>query len=358
MRREVASFTIEYKQILDPQGKLLVEDKNIPAFINNQELILQMYNNMLQTRIFDAKAIALQRTGKLGTYPSPLGQEAIGTGIASAMRADDVLCPYYREQAAQLWRGVSMEEIYLYWGGDELGSNYRAANVNGDFPNCVPIASQTLHAAGVATAFKLRKQRRAAVAVIGDAGTSRGDFYEAMNLAGVWKLPVVFVINNNKWGISTPAAKQTACETFAQKGIAAGIASHQVDGDDVFAVHAAVSEALQKAYSGAGPTVIEALSYREADHTTADDASRYRNQDEIIQHQKLDPITRLYNYLTSNNHWDATREQQLKATIAARVEKAVADYLNVKTRPANSMFDHIYAELPFVLEQQKKALET
>ncbi len=275
----IAKFEIFYHQILNQEGQIL---QSLPSFATPKQLI-ELYRMMVKTRTFDAKAITLQRTGKLGTYASTLGQEAIGVGIGAAMKSEDLLCPYYREYGAQMMRGVSMVELLLYWGGDEQGSNFKHQPL--DFPICVPIASQTLYAAGVATAFKLKKESRAVVAVVGDGGTSRGDFYEAMNVAGVWKLPIVFVINNNGWAISVPTKTQTATKTLAQKGIAAGIYCEQVDGNDVIAVQQAVMQALEKARQKGESSVIEALTYRMCDHTTADDAKRYRDQNELTQNE-------------------------------------------------------------------------
>ncbi|WP_043947686.1 pyruvate dehydrogenase (acetyl-transferring) E1 component subunit alpha, partial [Ralstonia solanacearum] len=284
----VGSFQIDYTQYLDPEGTPV---QPLPAFAQEVPTLLALYRAMVLTRAFDTKAIALQRTGKLGTFASSVGQEAIGVGVASAMRAEDVLFPSYRDHSAQLLRGVSMAESLLYWGGDERGSFFAA--VREDFPNCVPIGTQVCHAVGAAYAFALRREPRVAVAVFGDGGTSKGDFYEGMNLAGVWNAPLVLIVNNNQWAISVPRSRQTAAQTLAQKAIAAGIAGRQVDGNDVIAVRQAAQDALDKARSGGGPTLIEALSYRLGDHTTADDATRYRDSDIVKQAWAREPILRL-----------------------------------------------------------------
>lgn len=342
----VARFEIPFLRYLDATGNPL---QSLPAFAQDKEALLALYRMMLKTRIFDTKAIALQRTGKLGTYPSTLGQEAICVGIGAAMKPEDVLAPYYREYGAQFWRGVKMEEILLYWGGDERGSNFAPKH---DFPICVPIASQNLHAVGAAMAFKLRKEKRVAVTTVGDAGTSRGDFYESVNVAGIWELPVVFVINNNQWGISTPRDKQTKAQTLAQKGIAGGISCIQIDGNDVIAVQDQVSQAVEKARSGQGATVIEALTYRMCDHTTADDASRYRSIAELEENKKLDPIMRLRNYLESQGHWSEDQEQALITDIQKAVAQAVENYLNTPKRTPESMLEHLFAELPSAYQDQ------
>ncbi|MBS0286774.1 MAG: pyruvate dehydrogenase (acetyl-transferring) E1 component subunit alpha [Proteobacteria bacterium] len=348
----VAHFDIPYFRYLNEQGEV---EQEVPAFAKDQNTVQALYRMMMLTRLFDKKAVALQRTGKLGTYPSTLGQEAISVGMGAAMAKDDVLCPYYREYGAQFWRGVNMEEILLYWGGDERGSDF--ANNTEDFPICVPIASQTLHAVGVASAFKLRKQNRAVVTAIGDGGTSRGDFYEAINVAGAWELPVVFVINNNQWAISVPRAEQTKAQTLAQKAIAAGIEGWQIDGNDVFAMKDALEQALSKARQGKGATVIEALSYRMGDHTTADDASRYRSSDELKENEKKDPILRLRLYMEHANMWDQNKEAALIETLTNEVSEAVERFSNIGPPKPETMFDYLYAKLPKAYEAQREALK-
>src|SRR5271155_5867188 len=250
--KTVAEFKIQYRQILGPGGDAVAP---LPHFAQDTAQVLGMYRAMTLVRVFDAKAVNLQRTGQIGTYPSCLGHEAAHVGIGAAMRPEDVLAPVYREFGTQLWRGVTMTEILTYWGGDERGNDF--ARSRHDFAWCVPIATQTLHAAGAAMAFKVRKEPRCALAYIGDGGTSEGAFYEALNLAGARALPVVFVIVNNGWAISVPVAEQTATRTLAQKAVAAGIPGVQIDGNDVFAVRETVASALEMARNGGGPTLIE-----------------------------------------------------------------------------------------------------
>ena len=253
----VAGFEICYSRFLDPDGRAVRE---LPGFANDPEELIALYRAMVLTRAFDAKAIALQRTGRLGTYGSSLGQEAVAVGVGAAMAPEDVLVPAFREQGAQILRGVTLVELLLYWGGDERGSDF--AGPRQDFPVCVPVGAHAPHAAGVALAMQLRGEARAAVCVFGDGATSKGDVYEAMNFAGLRKLPLIFVVNNNGWAISVPRARQSAAETLAQKSIAAGFAGEQVDGNDVIAVREAVERALAQARSGGGPSLIEAITYR------------------------------------------------------------------------------------------------
>src|SRR5438046_4082045 len=238
----VARFEVRQRSYLAPDGTVL---RPLPAFASDIPKLLALYRGMVLTRAFDLKAVSLQRTGRLGTYAVSLGQEAVAVGIASAMRQEDVLLPSYRDNGTLLWRGTKMEEILLFWGGDERGS--LSSGPAHDFPFCVPVGSQAPHAAGVAYAFKFRKEPRVAVCLLGDGATSKGDVYEAMNFAGVQRLPLVFVFNNNQWAISVPLRLQTASETLAQKAIAAGFRGEQVDGNDVIAVCDAVEQAISGA---------------------------------------------------------------------------------------------------------------
>jgi len=347
--RAAATFSVDHTRFMNPDGSLC---GSLPAFAKDPTLLMELYRDMVRLRAFDAKAIALQRTGRLGTYASSLGQEAVAVGVGVAMTAEDVLLPSFREQGAQFCHGVTMVEILRYWGGDERGSDY--AGPRDDFPICVPVGTHAPHAVGVALAFKLRRQPRVAVCVVGDGATSKGDVYEAMNLAGVWQLPVVFVVNNNGWAISVPRAGQTACVTLAQKAIAAGIPGHQVDGNDVIAVLDGAREAVERARAGDGPSLLEALTYRLGDHTTVDDASRYRDDAEVSARWKKEPILRLRQYLTQGGHLTKVQEDRLLEEVAAEVEAAAEDYLATPPRAPESIFDYLYAELPQQLAEQRQ----
>ena len=348
---QVASFAINKYGILGADGRLT---QPLPSFAAEPAALIELYRAMVLTRAFDAKAVSLQRTGRLGTYPSSLGQEAVAVGVGAAMRAADVLLPCFREQGAQLMRGTTMVELLLYWGGDERGSDY--AVPRDDFPISVPIGTHAPHAAGVAMALQLRREPRVAVCAIGDGATSKGDVYESMNFAGVRRLPLVFVVNNNGWAISLPRGQQTATETLAQKAIAAGMPGVQVDGNDVIAVRWAMEQALSRARDGEGPTLLEAVTYRLTDHTTADDASRYRADAEVSARWKDEPITRLRRYLTDQCQWTKADEEALIAGVNAEIETAVAAYLATPPMAPTAMFDHLYASLPAALEAQRNAL--
>jgi 2-oxoisovalerate dehydrogenase E1 component alpha subunit len=346
----VARFEIRWSRFLDPKGRAM---RPLPDFARDRAELVALYRGMVLARSFDAKAVALQRTGRLGTFPSALGQEAVAVGIAGAMHRDDVLLPSFREHGAQLWRGVSPLELFLFWGGDERGSDF--AEAREDFPVCVPVGTHAPHAVGVALAFKLRREQRAAVCVFGDGATSKGDVAEALNIAGAWQLPAVFVVNNNGWAISVPVARQTAAETLAQKGIAAGIDSEQVDGNDVIAVREAVARAIAKARSAGGPHLIEALTYRLGDHTTADDARRYRQDTEVSPRWAEEPIARLRQHLVSGGLWGKADEERLLAEVAATIEEAAAAYLATPPQGLGAIFDFTYAALPKDLAEQRQA---
>ena len=349
----IASFEITYRQFLDPEGRVT---GTLPEFTRDPAALRRLYRAMVSTRTFDAKAVSLQRTGRLGTYPPCLGQEAVGVGVASAMHPDDVLFPSYRDQPAQLWRGVSPTEILHYWGGDERGSDF--AGPRRDFPICVPVGSQTLHAVGVALAMKLKGEPRVAVCCLGDGATSKGDFYESINLAGAMRLPAVFIVANNQWAISVPRSAQTAAQTLAQKAIAAGIPGEQVDGNDIIAVGDAARRAIERARSGGGATLIEALTYRLGDHTTVDDARRYREDSEVSRHWELEPIARLRKYLSDIGAWSKADEERLHAECTAEINAAVDKYLAVKPEPPAAMFDYLYEKLPAELATQRQEVVT
>src|ERR1700736_1413366 len=348
----IARFEVRRRSYLAPDGKVL---RQPPAFAADADVLRSLYRGMVLTRTFDLKAVSLQRTGRLGTYAVSLGQEGVSVGVASAMREEDVIVPSYRDNGALLWRGMKMEEILLFWGGDERGN--RSSGPAHDLPYCIPVGSQAPHAAGVAYAFRLRKQPRVAVCLFGDGATSKGDVWEAMNFAGVWKLPVIFVANNNQWAISVPLRLQTAAQTLAQKAIAAGFAGEQVDGNDIVAMHAAAEEAIEAARNGRGPGFIEAVTYRLGDHTTADDAARYRPPEEVQARWKEEPIARLRSFLAGQNAWSKTDEEQLPDECQQQIDAAVERYLATEPRAPETMFDHLYAELPRAYAAQRRALE-
>ncbi|WP_305372026.1 pyruvate dehydrogenase (acetyl-transferring) E1 component subunit alpha [Photobacterium leiognathi] len=340
---------------IDHCGKLI---NPLPDWASN-ELLLRFYRDMVLVRHYDKKAIALQRTGKLGTYPSHLGAEAIGIAIGHAMEPTDTFAPYYRDMPALWARGVSMEKNLQYWGGDELGSDFPPTpnqSHNDDMPFCVPIATQCSHAVGIAAAMKIKGSHRATVVTCGDGATSKGDFLESLNCAGIWNIPLVFVINNNQWAISVPLHLQCHAEHLVDKAKGAGIEGMLVDGNDIIAMYDAMLYSLDKAKKGKGATLIEAISYRLCDHTTADDASRYRSDDELEQAWQYDPVARLKTYLINQGLWSEEQEIEWQHECDKYINDAVEHYLALIAQAPESTFDHLYEHIDDDLQHQRDSL--
>ncbi len=344
-----SDFNFETIEFLNPTGQL---QRPLPEKLATRDKLVALYRVMVQTRVFDRAAINLQRTGAMGTYPSGEGQEAIGAGIGYAMQEDDVFVPYYRDVSTQIQRGVLLAEILRYWGGDEWGMHFQ--HQSQDFPVSVPIATQACHAAGIAYAIKYRQQSRAVVTTCGDGATSKGDFYESINIAGAMELPVVFVVNNNRWAISVPLEKQTAAPTIAHKSLAAGIDGFRVDGNDAIAVYHILSETLERARNEHRPSLVEALSYRLGDHTTADDASRYRPQQELDDARQLEPLIRFKAYLQKEQQWTDAEDESLYGHCNEQVKKATEAYQAFPEQPPGEFFDYMFAKPTADLEQQKQ----
>jgi len=348
-RRVVYEAKIEFLQILDEQGQL---DTKLAKNTLTDDEVIALYEKMVIYRHFDEVAFKLQRSGRMGTYPQNKGQEAaaLGSGFA-AKKGTDFLVPCYRENAALFLHGLPMESILLHWMGDERG-NHIPDGVHVT-PLSIPIGTQMLHAVGIAWAAKIRKEERCVITYFGDGATSEGDFHEAMNFAGTLEVPCVFFCQNNQWAISVPRETQTASETIAQKAIAYGMPTVQVDGNDLFAVFKATRDALERARAGGGPSFIEAVTYRLADHTTADDARRYRDAAEVEAWARKDPLIRHRIYLESKGLW--SDDQQ--AETDERAKKIVAEVVRAaegidKPSPAD-MFNHTFEHLPASIAQQR-----
>ncbi|MCY7354492.1 MAG: pyruvate dehydrogenase (acetyl-transferring) E1 component subunit alpha [Lysobacter sp.] len=345
-----AQFEIEYLQYLRPDGTLLGK---LPAAAADAKTLLPLFKQMLYVRTFDTKSIALQRTGKLGTYAACLGHEATHVGIGASMRPEDVFAPSYREYGAQFMRGVKPREVLMYWGGDERGNDF--SGPKHDYSWCVPIATQCLHAAGAALAFKLRKEPRVAVTCCGDGGSSKTDTYAAINSAGAYALPFVQCIINNGWAISVPRSAQTGAKTLAQKGIAGGLHCLQVDGNDLIAVLEGMRRAMERARSGEGGSVIEFMTYRLHDHTTADDARRYRGEQEVKDAWEREPVTRLRTYLVARKLWDETQEKAWLEECGKLIDVEIDAYLETPVQPVEAMFDYLYGDMPPDVREQRAA---
>jgi pyruvate dehydrogenase E1 component alpha subunit len=316
--------------------------------------LLKAYRTMVLTRVADDKAIKLQRQGRLGAYPPTKGQEASQIGPALAMGSNDWLVWAFRELGGLIYRGVPLWRLYLYWMGNEEGSSYpegvRAT------PSVVPVGSQVPHAVGIAYAAKLRREDTAVVCFFGDGGTSEGDFHEGLNFAGVMRTPNVFICQNNQWAISVPRERQTASKTLAQKAVAYGFPGIQVDGNDVLALYAATKEARERARKGDGPTLIESYTYRMGDHTTSDDATRYRLDKELKEWADRDPIARFRAYLTNRGLWSEEKERALLEEVSAMVEEEVKRAESFPRPTFDDCFRHTYATMPDDLREQMEAL--
>ena len=313
----------------------------------------RLFETMLLSRRLDERCLHLQRQGRIGTFGPSKGQEAASLGAAYVLEGRDWLVPSFREAAGLLWRGWPLDTFMYWWGGHEAG-NIAPEDVN-DLPMSVPIATQCQYGMGIAWGLKLRGQGAVCATFCGDGGTSEGDFHEALNFAGVFNLPLVMIVQNNHWAISIPRERQTASQTIVQKCIAYGLPGLQVDGNDILAVIAGVREAVERARTGGGPTLIEAVTYRLGMHTTADDPKKYRTDEEVKLWEQRDPLLRFRKYLRDKELLDDPVEQEIEEQITARLEAAVKLYLQVEVAPYE-FFRHMYAEPTPELRRQEAEL--
>ncbi|MBX3373630.1 MAG: pyruvate dehydrogenase (acetyl-transferring) E1 component subunit alpha [Phycisphaeraceae bacterium] len=339
--------------ILDEHGRF---DGALGADLIPDADVVALYEHMLLCRTLDEIAFKLQRSGRMGTYPQNMGQEAASLGAAYALDRRDWMVTCYRENAGLFWHGVPPELILLHWMGDERG-NHIPADVQAT-PISIPIGTQMLHAAGLAWAEKLRKTGAIACTFFGDGATSEGDFHEAANFAANLDLPVIFVCQNNGWAISVPSRIQSSAPTFAQRGLAYGMESIQVDGNDLFAVVYVMRDAIRRAREQSRPTFIEAVTYRLRDHTTADDARRYRDAEELAAWEKRDPLVRLRGWLESRRLWSPDQEAAAKERSQSEVNAIVARAEGIAAPAAGDFFNHMYAELPDELRRQRDTMRT
>jgi len=313
----VNTFSVTRLDILDPEGN--VDEALLPDL--SREDTLRLYELLFLSRAFDGRALNLQREGRIGTYPSILGQEAAQVGSAFALEKSDWVFPSFRETGMQITLGYPLDLLLRYWGGDERG--LLCPDGLTILPVSVSVATHIPHAVGAAMAAQYRGDPVAVVAYFGDGATSKGDFHEGFNMAGVFRLPVVFICQNNQWAISVPRTRQTAAATLAQKAYAYGFEGIQVDGNDVFAVYSATRRALERARSGGGPTFIECFTYRISHHTTADDADRYRDPVEVTEWKKRDPLERLRLFLEKRGYWSKDYQSDLEKRTRETLDQAV-----------------------------------
>jgi pyruvate dehydrogenase E1 component alpha subunit len=351
-RKSIALEPVTTLSILDEFGN--VDRALLPKIA--VEKLLRMYRTMVRSRRLEENMLRRQRQGQMGTFAPATGQEACQVGAMAALEDRDWLVPSFRELPAALWRGASMRNVYLYTMGFEEGSEVGDPEKDRSLPISIPVGSQACHAAGLGWASKLKGEDAVAIGFFGEGATSEGAVHEAMNFAGVMKLPVVFFNQNNQWAISTPRRIQTASPTIAQKAAAYGFPGVQVDGNDVFAVYRAVSEAAERARRGDGATLIEAVTWRMSFHTTADDPRVYRTEEEENAWLPKDPIVRLKKHLEAEKIWDGKDEAQLLADVDREVSEsfdAAVAYRDGHVDPLE-IFDFVFRETPPDLLRQKE----
>ncbi len=333
--------------------------------ILGKEDLIRIYTEMLRLRILDQRMLTLQRQGRIGFYGTATGEEAAIIGSAFALREDDWIFPALRQGGAALLRGYPlMEYISQCMGnaadktkGRQMPSHYcyRPANFV-SWSSC--IGTQIPHAVGAAWAMKIRGDQNVAIAYMGDGATSQGDFHVAMNFAGVYKVPVVFFCQNNQWSISVNIKQQTASESIAIKAVAYGFDGVTVDGNDVLAVYSATKDAVDNARAGNGPGFVEAVTYRMGAHSSSDDPRLYRQDDEVEEWKRKDPINRLLKYLEQHGYWSSSQQEALEERLTQEILDAVAEAEKVGPPPLESLFEDVYSEmLPHLQEQMAEKLK-
>jgi pyruvate dehydrogenase E1 component alpha subunit/2-oxoisovalerate dehydrogenase E1 component alpha subunit len=349
----------DLEQRLDPQG----EPTGDPPSLDEDEL-LRIYRAMAATRRVDERCMKLQRQGRIGFYGASTGEEAAAVGSAAALDEEDWVFPALRQGGVMLYRGWSLERWFHHLFGNEeaaekgrsMPCHFSDRDVNQvSWSSCM--ATQLPHAVGMAYAADYQGDDTVAAAYLGDGATSEGDFHTAMNFAGVWDAPVVFLCNNNHWAISVPSEKQTASETFAQKAEAYGFEGHRVDGNDVLAMYEATREAVEKARRGEGPTMIEAVTYRIRGHSTSDDPSRYRDEEEVEDWRRKDPLHRYQKYLVMQDVAAPDDFEAIHEEIEAEIEEALAAAEEGSPPDLESTVEDVYDEVPPHLADQMAALK-
>jgi len=336
-------------EILRPDGSL--QGKAPVSLAETRRL----YAAMVSARTYDHKGTALQKQGRLATYASFEGQEAAQIGAVATLRPDDWVVATYRDAAAMWMQGYPWVNLFLGRTGDERGGcPPDGVNV---MPPSITVGAHMIHAVGMAWAEQHQAGDRVAMTFFGDGATSEGDFHEAMNFAGVYQVPVIFLCQNNQYAISTPRSRQTASETIAQKADAYGFPGRQVDGNDLHAVLSATAGAVDRARSGGGPTLIEAVTFRVGAHTTADDPGRYRDPSEEATWRALDPLDRVRLYLEAAGEWDAGWQNDLESSAAAEIETAIGEAEALEPLAGGDLFEAMFATTTPQLDHQHSLLE-
>lgn len=348
---EVRVEKMEPLRILASDGAL-VNEADMPNL--SEEQLRELMRKMVFTRIWDQRAVSLGRQGRLGFYAPVSGQEASMIGSQSALQKDDFILSGYRDIPQMVWHGYPMYQAFLYSRGHQHGGQI-PEGVNVLMPQII-IGAQYVQAVGVALGLKKQGKKNVAITYTGDGGSSQGDFYEALNFAGVFKAPAIFVVQNNRYAISVPVELQTAAQTLAQKGIAAGIRSIQVDGMDVLAVYKAVNDAAERGRNGEGPTLIESLTYRYGPHSmSGDDPTRYRTKEELGEWESKDPLIRFRKFLENRKLWSEADETRVIEEAKAAVAEAIKKADETEKMTIAGLIDSMYETTPHDLEKQKAA---
>ncbi len=335
-------------QVIDNNGKVI--SKELMPKLSDDEM-LKLYKDMLFVRSLDHMIVSYQRQGRVYTYPPNYGQEAIGVAAGAVLRHDDWLVPAFRELGAWLAKGATMKYVFMFNMGFEEGTKFAGANHM--LPSSVPIASQLLHAAGIGYAIKYEKKDEVVMAFVGDGGTSEGDFHEALNFAGVWKVPVIFVVQNNQYAISVPVKMQTASINMAIKSKAYGIKGIKVDGNDIFAMLTAFRYAHEYARKESLAVLIEAVTYRKGAHTTSDDPTKYRTTEEEKKWDLKDPLRRMKLFLEKKKLWSDAQEEKLVDEYNKEIDRQFMETEQTVTYPLEDAFKYTYAEMPQELRDQQ-----
>src|SRR5690554_6166042 len=305
--------------------------------------LVRGYRAMRRARHFDDRAVTLQRQGRLGVYQLFRGQEAAQVGAALALQPGDWLVPTYRETAAAITHGMPLSTALLYWRSHPAGWSFPDDLLI--LPFYVPIATQLPHAVGIAHAAALREEGAVVLAFVGDGGTSEGDAHEAFNFAAVYSAPVVFVVQNNGWAISVPTERQMRNTRIADRAVGYGIPGVRVDGNDLVAVWDVMRQAVERARAGEGPTLVEAVTYRIAPHTTSDDPSRYRDESTTRELAKAEPVARLRTLLEGMGLWSGEQEEALVAELREEFDTALAEADAAPEPPPEAIVEDVFAAM-------------
>ncbi|WP_018755645.1 pyruvate dehydrogenase (acetyl-transferring) E1 component subunit alpha [Paenibacillus terrigena] len=345
---EVKSEDVQALSVLSPDGEIINEEM-MPSLTDEQ--LKEIMYRMVFTRTWDERAVNLGRQGRLGFYAPVSGQEASMVGSVYPLQKEDFVVPAYRDMPQIVWHGLPLYQAFLYSRGHQHGGQI-PAGVNVLMPQII-IGAQILHAMGIAMGYKLKKQPQVAITYTGDGGSSEGDFYEGLNYAGAFKLPVIFFVQNNGYAITTPFAKQTAAQSIAHKALAAGIRGLQVDGMDVLAVIKAVQLSAERARQGEGATLIEALTYRFRPHSMADDTTKYRTKEEEAEWAIKDPLVRFGKYLEKKGLWSDEETARVKEEAKAKVNEEIKRAEQTEKMTVSGLIDSMFETTPQHLEEQK-----